>query len=123
MPTVPTRPVWRSAAARIRSRPTCTRSLRRIWVTTRTTITSISDRSYWAWRARARHSPKSGAARNRRRRFHLARKAKDVSSASSGPAAGLTDPELQKAAQALRENRPQLAEAVLRKYLEADPDD
>jgi tetratricopeptide (TPR) repeat protein len=35
----------------------------------------------------------------------------------------LTDPQLQKAAQALRENRPQVADAMLRRFLEENPDD
>ncbi len=45
-----------------------------------------------------------------------------MSSANPGPAAP-SDPQLQKAVQALRENKPQAAEIVLRKFLEAHPDD
>jgi tetratricopeptide (TPR) repeat protein len=51
---------------------------------------------------------------------------KIVSSAPANPtpgAAALEDPQLQKAVTALRENRPQAAEALLRKQLENRPDD
>jgi len=47
-----------------------------------------------------------------------------VSSPNSAPAAdALQDPQLQKAVAALRENRPQAAEVLLRKHLEIRPDD
>lgn len=56
---------------------------------------------------------------------HIFEKETDVSNAPANPAqqgSALADPELQKAVLALRENRPQVAESMLRRFLEQNPD-
>ena len=58
-----------------------------------------------------------------RPRIHNAGKEYAVSSALANPTATLDDPQLQKAVTALRENRPQAAETLLRKRLESRPED